>query len=78
MIELKPTHEDQITKNNAQKTKYGQALTPVQRILPNAYSDQLLSPRRARNGAPLPSARIVSTTMTTTEGQTDVNVEIVM
>jgi peroxidase len=55
--------------NNARKTKYGQALTPVQRILPNAYADQLILPRRASNRGPLPSARLVSNTVTTKDAE---------
>ena len=43
--------------NNKRNPKYGQALTPLQRVLPNAYADQILTPRRARNRGPLPSAR---------------------
>ena len=34
--------------NNLQNTKYGQSFTPVQRLLPNAYSDNVMIPRRAK------------------------------
>ena len=50
--------------NNLEVPKYGQALTPVQRILPNAYADNYIRPRRAKNGRPLPPARFVSTELT--------------
>ena len=46
--------------NNKRNPKYGQALTPLQRVLPNAYADQILTPRRAKNRGPLPSARLSS------------------
>ena len=49
--------------NNIGRPKYGQFLTPLQRILPNAYADDIFRPRRAKNGRPLPSARLVSSTM---------------
>jgi len=55
--------------NNKRNPKYGQALTPLQRILPNAYADQILTPRRARNRGPLPSARLVSTTVFTKDAK---------
>ena len=50
--------------NNPFKPKYGQLKTPVQRVLPNAYFDGVLSPRRDTRGRPLPSARLVSTSIT--------------
>ena len=50
--------------NNIKEPKLGQALTPVQRILPNAYADNFLRPRRAKNGRSLPPARFVSTELT--------------
>ena len=50
--------------NNLEVPKYGQALTPVQRVLPNAYADNYIRPRRAKNGRPLPPARFVSTELT--------------
>lgn len=50
--------------NNQFKPKYGQLKTPVQRVLPNAYFDGVLEPRRDTRGQPLPSARLVSSTMT--------------
>ena len=50
--------------NNQFKPKYGQLKTPVQRVLPNAYFDGVLSPRRDTRGRPLPSARLVSSTIT--------------
>ena len=53
-------------------------MTPVQRILPNAYSDQLISPRRARNGGFLPSARIVSNTLTTNDAESTSRINTAM
>ena len=55
-------------------------MTPVQRILPNAYSDQLILPRKARNGGFLPSARIVSNTLTTNDAEREsrVNTALLM
>ena len=66
--------------NNKRQTKYGQALTPVQRILPNAYADQVISPRRSTSAGSLPSARVVSNTVTTkdAEGPSRVNTALLM
>ena len=50
--------------NNLQNPKFGQVLTPVQRILKNAYADGFFIPRKAKNGRSLPSARTVSTKLT--------------
>ena len=55
--------------NNFRQPKYGQTLTPVQRILPNAYSDGLLKPRNSQNGRDLPSARQVSVSVTSKEAK---------
>ncbi|XP_071518340.1 salivary peroxidase/catechol oxidase-like [Panulirus ornatus] len=46
--------------NNLQKTMWGQARTPFQRISPPQYSDGLMRPRVSQSGRPLPSARLVS------------------
>ncbi len=43
-----------------------QALTPLQRVLPNAYADKRNLPRVSVRGTPLPSARLVSTATTVT------------
>ena len=50
--------------NNLQNPKFGQVMTPVQRILKNAYADDFFIPRVAKDGKPLPSARLVSTELT--------------
>ena len=42
-------------------------MTPVQRILPNAYADNVMMPRIARNDEQLPPARLISTTLTSAE-----------
>ncbi len=34
--------------NNLQNPKYGQSFTPVQRLLSNAYLDNVMIPRRAK------------------------------
>ena len=44
-------------------------MTPLQRILPNAYADKIISPRISSNGRPLPSARLVSNTVTTKDAE---------
>jgi hypothetical protein len=65
--------------NNLQKPKYGQLLTPLQRILPNDYFDGTISPRRGKNGRVLPSARLVSTTIvSTTEHPSRINTALLM
>ena len=43
---------------------FGKVFTPVQRVLPNAYNDHIMIPRKAKSGSPLPSARLVSTKLT--------------
>ena len=55
--------------NNLQNPKFGQVMAPVQRILKNAYADGYFIPREAKNGKPLPSARIVSTELTSIRTQ---------
>ena len=50
--------------NNLIKPKYGVLKTPVQRVLPNQYFDGVMSPRRDTRGRPLPSARLVSSSVT--------------
>ena len=66
--------------NNRQNPKYGLALTPLQRILPNAYGDQIITPRRAESRSSLPSARLVSNTVTTKDakGPSRVNTAMLM
>lgn len=61
--------------NNLNKPKFGQSFTPLDRILPNAYEDGLSRPRTFSvvlqsstagsppNRLPLPSARLISTTV---------------
>ena len=49
---------DEKPKTKLPKYVMSQALTPLQRVLPNA--DQILTPRRAKNRGPLPSARLSS------------------
>ena len=44
-------------------------MTPLQRILPNAYADKIISPRISNNGRTLPSARLVSNTVTTKDAE---------
>ncbi|XP_040566989.1 salivary peroxidase/catechol oxidase [Lepeophtheirus salmonis] len=50
--------------NNLRQPLFGAVFTPVQRILRNAYFDGFEIPRRDSNGSPLPSARLVSTSIT--------------
>ncbi|XP_046438483.1 peroxidase-like [Daphnia pulex] len=49
--------------NNIQRPSWGKSLTQFQRALPSAYADGVRTPRRAKNGGELPSARLVSTTV---------------
>ena len=42
-------------------------MTPLQRILPNAYADDVMMPRAASNNEQLPSARWISTKVTSAE-----------
>ena len=55
--------------NNKIKSKYGQLLTPLQRILPNAYDDGTITPRRFNeNRKLLPSPRLVTQSIVSTGG----------
>ena len=57
--------------NNKSKPKYGQLLTPMQRILPNAYEDGTITPKRLnRNGQNLPSARLITQSIVSTVPRT--------
>lgn len=58
--------------NNLNQPKFGQSFTPLDRILPNAYEDGFSKPRQLSvvlaskqtgERLPLPSARLISTTM---------------
>lgn len=58
--------------NNLNQPKFGQSFTPLDRILPNAYEDGFSKPRQSSfvlaskqtgERLPLPSARLISTTM---------------
>ncbi|XP_069947342.1 peroxidase isoform X1 [Cherax quadricarinatus] len=51
--------------NNLENPILGQARTTFQRLLPPQYSDGLSRPRMSRTGANLPSARLVSTSIST-------------
>ena len=64
--------------NNLQNPKFGQVLTPVQRILKNAYADGFFIPRKAKNGRPLPSARIVSTKLTSIRSQKNSGINTIL
>ncbi|XP_059350851.1 chorion peroxidase-like [Daphnia carinata] len=50
--------------NNVQHSSWGKSLTPFQRVIPSAYADGVRVPRRAKSGRELPSARLISTTVT--------------
>lgn len=50
--------------NNLLKKDWGKAGTAFSRILPPDYSDGVNGPRVSRNGTPLPSARLVSASIT--------------
>ncbi|KAK4015956.1 hypothetical protein OUZ56_030921 [Daphnia magna] len=50
--------------NNIQHSSWGRSLTPFQRLAPSAYADGVRVPRRAKSGRELPSARLISTTVT--------------
>ena len=57
--------------NNKSKPKYGQLLTPMQRILPNAYEDGTITPKRFNeNGQALPSARLITQSIVSTAPRT--------
>nr|XP_045598426.1 chorion peroxidase-like [Procambarus clarkii] len=49
--------------NNLDNPMWGQARTTFQRLCPPSYSDGLFRPRRSVLGGPLPSARLVSTSI---------------
>ncbi|CAG0884485.1 unnamed protein product [Darwinula stevensoni] len=49
--------------NNLRNPAWGRAQTPFQRILPPAYEDGFDAPRVSVSGAPLPSVRLVSITV---------------
>ena len=51
------------TCNNLRVPKWGSAGTPLQRIIPNAYSDGFFLPRTGSDRFPLPSARFISNTV---------------
>ena len=66
--------------NNKIKSKYGQLLTPLQRILPNAYDDGTITPRRFnKNRRLLPSPRLVTQSIVSTANKmTRVNTAMLM
>ena len=64
--------------NNLENPKFGQVLTPVQRILKNAYADGFFIPRKAKNGRLLPSARIVSTKLTSIRRQKNSGINTIL
>lgn len=48
------------TCNNLKYPNYGEAYSQFRRLIPPDYSDGISSPRKAKNGSELPSARTVS------------------
>ncbi|XP_025017963.1 peroxidase [Tetranychus urticae] len=46
--------------NNLNRPTLGKALSPFGRLLPPDYADSIDAPRASENGAPLPSARVLS------------------
>ncbi|KAI9560223.1 hypothetical protein GHT06_014237 [Daphnia sinensis] len=60
------------TCNNLENPRYGQANTIFQRLMgPANYADGVSSVRLAQSGAPLPSTRLVSTTVLTNDTVTN-------
>jgi peroxidase len=53
--------------NNAARTAWGKSNSALQRLLPPRYGDGLGSPRVSSGGGPLPSARAVSTAVTSSQ-----------
>ncbi|XP_063882991.1 LOW QUALITY PROTEIN: chorion peroxidase-like [Scylla paramamosain] len=51
------------TCNNIRNPSWGSAFSPLRRIVPANYGDGVMSLRRAQDGKPLPSARLVSATI---------------
>eukprot|EP00092_Neocalanus_flemingeri_P012666 GFUD01013650.1.p1 GENE.GFUD01013650.1~~GFUD01013650.1.p1 ORF type:complete len:825 (+),score=137.26 GFUD01013650.1:131-2605(+) len=49
--------------NNLREARYGKSDTALNRILPPEYSNGIDTPRRSTNGGPLPSSRLVSTSL---------------
>ena len=64
--------------NNLKVPKFGQVMTPVQRILKNAYADDFFIPREAKDGEPLPSARLVSTELTSIHTQKNSRINTIL
>ena len=66
--------------NDLKNPMFGKVFTPVQRILPNAYEDHIMIPRRAKSGSPLPSARLVSTKLTSVDKRkpSEINTNLLM
>ena len=66
--------------NNLKNPMFGKVFTPVQRILPNAYKDHIMIPRKAKSGSPLPSARLVSTKLTSVDKKkpSEINTNLLM
>lgn len=66
------------TCNNLNNPRYGQANTIFQRLMgPATYSDGISTIRRAESGAPLPSTRLISTTVTVNESVSDTEASLI-
>eukprot|EP00091_Calanus_sinicus_P012987 TRINITY_DN28975_c0_g1_i1.p1 TRINITY_DN28975_c0_g1~~TRINITY_DN28975_c0_g1_i1.p1 ORF type:complete len:169 (+),score=30.97 TRINITY_DN28975_c0_g1_i1:222-728(+) len=59
------------TCNNLGKTQWGARNTAMQRIRLPKYSDGIIKPRISKSGASLPSARLVSISLTSTGETSD-------
>ena len=49
-----------VWEKNRQSGPKKLTISDKKKVLPNAYADQILTPRRAKNRGPLPSARLSS------------------
>lgn len=66
------------TCNNIVNSRWGSTGSALQRLLPPKYGDGVNSPRAQANGAPLPSARLVSNRLAQESDRPSDNVTLIL